>query len=333
MAVAAPVPAHRGAFVAQAPGTLVLVGDHAEWIDGAAIVVPTGRVVTVHAAHAPALEAVHASHAGEEPWFDGEDGPLAWIGALARGLSRTWGLPRTGSLRVEGDLGPGHGQGWRASAAIATVRALAGLHGRALSPAQEVALVRDSCGFRSLALTGAAHATALHARTAHGTAHATPLSASLHLSVGRFPRGDTPRRAGAEVRTMLSGALRLRDGAAVRRVAALHSALENHELAVAQALDALRTGSAGGVGAALTQAARADLARSRDALGGLAAPGSTHALRTLSSLGALGARMVGPGGDLGVLAVFSDADGARAGATALDALGMHADAVRVDTGD
>ncbi|MEN9787464.1 MAG: hypothetical protein RLZZ299_2728 [Pseudomonadota bacterium] len=327
MAAAVSVPPRPGAFVAHAPGTLVVIGDPAEWTDASALVVPTERRVTVVAEHATGLEALRS--ADDEAWFDGEDGPLAWIGRLAHTLSRTWGLPRTGRLRLEGDLR--HGQGVRAAAAIAVVRALAGLHGRTLDPAQEIALARESCPFRALALAGSAHGTPIHVRTAHGDIHATPVSGHLHLVHGRFPRSDTPRRARAELRAMLAGELRLRDVVAVHRVAALHSAVEDHEAETRHLLDALRRRSVGEVGAALEAAARADAARSRDSLGGLRCPGAVQALRALAASGSPGARMLGPGGDLGVVAVFADADGAAGGARALDALGVHAETVRVDS--
>jgi hypothetical protein len=273
------------------------------------------------------LSARDRSLGGEHAWFEGEDGPLSWIDALARALGRTWGVARGVDVEIDGDLPLEPVPDSLAARGVATARAWLRALGREL-PAEEVAMLvtgalHDAAApHLGLEALGAAFGGPLHARASGGQLRAEPIEARLPLTVARLPGAS----AGASRQTIAdlwagSGA-RLRDVAAVQRTSAVRTALETQSVLARVARRAAAAQDLPVLGELLDRAQRLHEEELCAIVPGLSEAGTYRVVRALRRAGALGARALPtlPGG---VVALWRDEEEARAGAARLDAMGLR----------
>ncbi len=333
---------------ASAPARVCLAGDHLDWAGGASVVVPIDRTVEVEARSAPSLSVHLDAPEGSQSWFEGEDGALADIAGVAERLAAAWGLAARAELHARSGIPSGRGFGARAALRVASVRAMAALHGRSLAPDEEAALATVPRPRSGSSATGggvaeggappsaprstgaaldalaAAHATAAFFRFDGGAHTVEALPAHLHLSLGvlRGPRdGDALLDAAWRLH---SGAVSLRDHGAVRRVAAVQTALEHFASHAVDAREALLRGQIGALGRAMDACQHVYEELLAPVVPGMPSATLNRAVRTLRQAGALGAKFSGAGGEGVVVGLHESAESAALAVRALDGLGWEA---------
>lgn len=322
--------------VERVPGRVCLLGEHNDWAGGASVVVPMDRAVVVRAEPAADLRATATMEGRGLAWTPGEDpGPLRFVPAVAAELDARYGLPETGAVHVEGDLPPGRGFSSSAAVCVGLARALAGLHGRALSrdEAADVAYAaeRDRLGIECGRLDPLACAWGLplYLRFADDRVDVEPLPARFDLAVGAF---SAPRDTAGILRELarhFRGDVPLRDYDAVRRVGAVRGAMEAFGANAVRGREAMLEGDLVALGRAMDGCQEAYEEELMAALPLLHAPGLVRATRALKVSGALGAKFSGAGGDGSVVGLFPPGGAVVDGVAALDAQGLDAFAMEV----
>ncbi|MFZ5475620.1 MAG: mevalonate kinase family protein [Myxococcota bacterium] len=318
------------------PGRVCLLGEHNDWAGGAAIVVPMDRAVAARAEPADTLSATAVMEGRSFAWTDGEDpGPLRFVPAVAAELAARFGVPATGRVHLDGDLPPGRGFSSSAATCVAVARALAGLHGLALTRDDEVEVayraehdrVGVACG--RLDPLACAHGVPLFLRFAGDDVRVEPVPACLELAVGSFraPR-DTPGIL-ATLGRHFRGEVPLRDFDAVRRVGAVRGAMEGFCAQAIAGRSALVEGDLPALGACMDACEEIYEEELMAAIPALEAPGLVRAVRALRAAGALGAKFSGAGGDGSVVGLYPPRGDVAAGVAALDRLGLDAFAMEV----
>lgn len=320
----------------RAPGRICLLGEHCDWAGGASVVVPMEQGVEVQAEPAETLSATAVIEGEEVGWAEGEPpGRLFLVPAVAAEVAARWGVPPVARLRLEGDLPPGRGFSSSAAAAVALVRAFAGLHGLRPGPDEVADLawqaehVRAGVNCGRLDPLASAHALPLFLAFDGDAFTAEPLPARLDLAVGAFRR---PRDTHAILDALgrhHRGEVPLRDFEAVRRVGAVRGAIEGFAAEARRGREALLEGDLLALGRAMNTCQDLYEEELMDTLPELRAPGLVRAVRALRAGGALGAKFSGAGGDGSVIGLFKPGGSVRDGVVALDALGLETLSVEI----
>jgi mevalonate kinase len=317
-------------MLAYASGCVVLVGDFADLCDGGAVVVPLEQGVAARLTPSDVLQAHAGQDGAESSWFDGEEGPLAFVGALAT-IAAAWGRARGGHLQLDGGLPLEAHAASLAPRAVAVARATLAstgvtLEDDALAAVAREALARTGTLRAGVECAGAALGTTAWVRMDGGVARAEAIDCRIHVTVARLPAGGAaavgePAGSVRLARVHAGEGARLRDVLAVQRTASVRTALETQSAVAAAVRRALLAGDAVKVGEALDRAQAILESELCAAVPELADPGANRTVRALRRAGALGARALAtlPGG---IVAVWRNADEAREGAARIDAMGL-----------
>jgi len=304
------------------PGRIALLGEHCDWAGGASLVVPLKMSVTAKARDRPSGISCRSALDGrilDGHWpidgaVDPRGGELRFVPAVASALyAQGVDVPPT-HLEVTADLPCGRGFSSSAAFTLAVADSLARRAKHDLPPADlaelsyhvERELLQVQCG--RLDQLACAARRPLFLRWVDGQAverrPVTPAK-TLHLVVGAFsqPR-DTQAILAVLNRHVADNQNELGDpgtSEAVRRAIASWAGL------AATAVDALENGDPHTLGQALNEAQESYSDALAHRLPELRAPRLQEVCSMLTgSLGALGAKFSGAGGDGSVIAIFAN---------------------------
>lgn len=325
------------------PGRVALLGEHCDWARGASLAAPLPLGVSIEAETAPRGLRVETVLEGRErvgTWpedglVDRAGGALRFAPAAAFALKEAGIDPPPSRLVVSADLPAGRGFSSSAAYCVAAVDALARLAGRRL-PAEELAelafhvehdLLGVGCGRLdptacALGREEEGGAAAVFFRWEDGQpveVRRVAAGGRFHLVIASF---SAPRDTAGILAALGDAWFGRSDEPAA--IEATRRAIGFFGVSAEGAADAVAAGDARALGAAMDRAQNVydqELARHLPAL---AAPGLRMACTRLRSLGALGAKFSGAGGDGSVVALLSDAHQARAATQALGSLGLSA---------
>lgn len=319
---------------ARAPGAVPLLGELADLVGGAALVVPAGRAVRAHVHPGEAgLTATDRSCGAEEAWFPGEDGPLGIVGHVAALLHTRWSVATAVEATFEGDLPLGRAPSELAARAAALVGAWCRRMGATWDDAEKANIARLACHRAGvpdagvLAVTGVYDA-AIHMRVDGEACLATPLETHLHVSVGRQHGLPAPEDALREMALLLRGEFPARDLLTHQRVATVRNALDELAVLATHARRVSEGSDLAALGNLLDRAQRVAERELAQAVPELVSAASARTARRMRDNGALGARALlsEPGT---VVALWRNAAEADAAARTLDAMGMRAEAIHI----
>ncbi len=298
--------------------------------------VPMDREIRVEARPDEDLCATALLEGTELTWRAGEEpGPLFLVPAVVEELAERWGLPRQGSIRIEGELLPGRGFSSSAAVAVALVRAWAALHGMTLDPAQVADAAwhaehgRGGVACGRLDPLACAYGLPLYLEFDGDAFRVEPIPARLDLAVGAFRAPRDTHAILAALGRHFRGDVPLRDFDAVRRVGAVRNALEGFGAQARHGRRALLDGDLVALGGAMNTCQEIYEEELMETLPELRAPGLVRAVRALRASGAMGAKFSGAGGDGSVIGLYHPGGPVRDGVAALDALGLDAIATEV----
>jgi len=262
-------------------------------------------------------------------------GALRFVPAAAAALARRGlSLPPT-HLRIDADLPAGRGFSSSAAVCLAALDALARSAGQVLDAptlaelAYEVEhdLLGVDCG--RLDPLACAMAEPVYLRwypQPDGGYQAGPRRllprGRFHLVAACFPRPRDTATILSTLRQAWQGDLH--DAVAAERGRAVHTALTTFADAATVGARALLLGDAEALGACMDVAQRVYEDLLADVFTPLRAPGLWRICQELRSHGALGAKFSGAGGDGSVIALFAEAESARAAVDLLEVRGLSA---------
>jgi len=320
------------------PGRALVLGDHCDWAGGCSLTIPLPLGIELTAEPSTSSVSVHSELDGEViegTWAHSDPkpdrGPLRFVPAAIRTLQAAGIHPKPVDLWVKSDLPAGRGFSSSAAFSLAILDGLSRTASKPLETAQLVELAYTlenqqlgvPCGRLDQAACAAAQP--LFTRWSiqpSGEMQMTPRRIAplkvMHFVIGAFssPR-DTPTIL-STLRHHHQSQIPDVDGDAVREALAVFSS------SAEAGTHAMINGHAAELGQAMNRCQRTyeDALSSRFPV--LAAPKLRNTCADLLSVGALGAKFSGAGGDGSVLALFPDENTARAGAILLEEWGLQA---------
>ena len=294
----------------EAPGKIILMGEHAVVYGIPALAVPVGHRMCVDVGWSPG-----SGMEVDAPDVDPDDQETR--ASLERGLSYCVTLlgvrPGRTHFRLTSDIPLGKGMGSSAALSVAALRALAALEDRVVAPPELARLANQVEAIFHGTPSGLDAAVIAHGRpllfTRGSPPRTEPLSSGATLWAVLVDTGAVGNTA-----RLVAGVRALRD-AEPARVDAIFSQIKK---GVIEGIDVLRRGDVAALGPLLS--ANHHLLRAL----GVSTPTLDKVVQVSLDAGALGAKLTGAGGGGLALALVADPSAAAPVIAAIEAMGLRA---------